>query len=213
MARRRRLVARARDRAAKAVDLVGDGRWNGCCETARMDRVLFCTKRSHLSYTAHANRHLARWNLTAARMDLFVCHRAALRQYGVVYQRDLRARLGVSRATVAVMLRRLEKRGFVERRRSDGDRRRVVVTITPAGYNAFEKARHLVDDGVYLGFVDSTLTFVDFAEPLQVKRTRFLLYVDNLRATFGDLTDPPYAIDTVPRDAVVDQLLSKYVTQ
>ena len=177
-----------------------------------MDRLLFCNKRAHLSYTTHANRHLARWNFTAARMDLFVCHRTTLRQHGVVYQRDLRARLGVSRATVAVMLRRLEKRGFVARRRCDGDRRRVVVTITPAGYTAFEKVRHLVDRGVYRSFVDSTLTFIDFSEPLPVKRTRFLLYVDGLRGTFGDLTEPPYPIDTVAEDATVDRLLRQYVT-
>lgn len=187
-----------------------------------MDRVLFCTKRAHLSYTTHANRYLARWNLTAARMDLFVCHRTTLRQHGIVYQRDLRARLGVSRATITVMLRRMEKRGFVERRRSDGDRRRVVVLITPAGYAAFEKARHLVDQGVYRGIVDTTLLFVDFEEPLFAKRTRFLLYIDNLRTNFGDLTDPPYAIDTGPGLAAasaqdqamqdeVDRLLNKFV--
>lgn len=188
-----------------------------------MDRVLFCTKRAHLSYSNHANRCLARWNLTAARMDLFVCHRAALRQHGVVYQRDLRARLGVSRATVTIMLRRMEKRGFVERRRSDGDRRRVVVTITPAGYAAFDKARHLVDDGVYRNIVDSTLLFVDFHETLPVKRARFLRYIDSVRMNFGDLTDPPYAIDNAPGLAVatarddamqdrVNELLRKFVS-
>ena len=184
-----------------------------------MDRVVFCTKRAHLSYTRHANRALARWQLTAARMDLFVCHRNALRVHGVVYQRDLVALLGVSRATVTVMLRRMEKHGFVERRRSDHDRRQVVVVITPAGYATFAKASHLVDAGVYREIVDATLLLRDFAEPLRAKRARFLHYIDDLRATFGDLTTPPYPIDTpaVPQhDAMgarIDALLNRYVTQ
>ena len=160
-----------------------------------MDRVLFCTKRTHLSYTRHANRVLARWHLTAARMDLFVCHRNAFRVHGVVYQRDLRARLGVSRTTVTVMLRRMEKHGFVERRRSDGDRRQVIVTITPAGYAAFGKASYLVDQGVYREMVDATLLFRDYSEPLRAKRARFLLNIDDLRANFGDITWPTCPID------------------
>lgn len=187
-----------------------------------MDRVVFCNKRAHLSYTTHANRYLAKWNLTAARMDLFVCHRETLLHHGVVYQRDLCARLGVSRATITVMLRRMEKRGFVERRRSDQDRRKLVVTITPAGYAAFERARHLVDRGVYREIVDSALLLIDFKEPVPAKRTRFLLYLDNLRSNFGDLTQPPYASDTAPGLAVagthdpamqnqVDELLKRFV--
>ena len=186
-----------------------------------MDCVVFATKRAHLSYTIHANRHLAKWNLTAARVDLFVCHRSVLRVHGVVYQRDLCARLGVSRATVAVMLRRMEKRGLVERRRSDGDRRKVVVAITPAGYAAFDRARHLVDR-VYREVVDSTLLFVEFEQPVHAKRARFLLYLDTLRTTFGDLTVNPYSIETGPvgptaeaRDgptrALVEDLLRKFV--
>lgn len=183
-----------------------------------MDRVLFCTKRAHLSYTTHANRLLAKWRLTAARMDLIVCHRSALSHHGVVYQSTLCARLGVARSTIAVMLRRLEKLGFVERRRSDGDRRKIVVTITAAGYAAFEKARYLVDQGAYRKIVDGTLLFIDYGEPVPTKRARFLSYVDGLRATFGDLTTPPYALETATVSAQdramqdrVDDLLRRFV--
>jgi DNA-binding MarR family transcriptional regulator len=157
-------------------------------------------------------------------MDLFVCHRSALGHHGVVYQSTLRARLGITRATLTVMLRRMEKRGFVERRRCSVDRRKLIVTITPAGYAAFEKARHLVDDGVYREIVDANLLFIDFKEPVPQKRARFLLYVDTLRTHFGDFTEPPYPIEkgfglaamggqVDPMQQRVDDLLRKYVIQ
>ena len=187
-----------------------------------MDRILFCNKRAHLSYTRHANRVLRRWNLTAARMDLFVCHRTAFRLFGIVHQRDLCARLGVSRATITIMLRRMEKCGFIARRRSDPDRRQIVVTITPAGYAAFGKASYLVDKGVYREIVDATLLFQDFQEPVHAKRARFLVYLDNLRTNLGDLTNPAYPLDApnihlgAQADAMrsrVDELLARYVHQ
>jgi DNA-binding MarR family transcriptional regulator len=158
----------------------------------RMDCVPFCVKRTHLSYTAHANRRVREWNLTAARMDLLVCYRTVLLHHGVVYQSSLRARLGVSRATICVMLQRMERRGLIERHRSESDRRLIVVTVTPAGYAAFEKARYLVDEGVYREIIDGNLLLVEFKVPLPEKRARFLLYLDTIRGQFGDLTDPPY---------------------
>jgi DNA-binding MarR family transcriptional regulator len=143
-------------------------------------------------------------NLTSARIDLLVCHRMALFHYGRVYQSSLRARLGVSRATVAMMLKRMEKRGLVTRRRSEEDRRKVVVEITPLGYAAFEKARHLVDEGFYREVVDYSLMRIAFKEPLPEKRARFLLYLDTLRETFGDITEPPYPAEIAPCFARID---------
>lgn len=178
-----------------------------------MDRTLFCAKRVHFSYSTHANRRVRRWNLTAARIDLFVCHRAVMQAHFAVYQSDLRARLGVTRATISIMLKRMERLGFVERRRSDGDRRQVVVTITPAGYAAFEHARRLVDDDVYRRIVDDKLLFLDSDAPLRQKRARYLVYLDGIRAGFGDMANPPYPIDPHPiddREAAAMALLQKY---
>ena len=177
-----------------------------------MDRTLFCAKRVHFSYSTHANRHVRRWNLTAGRIDLFVCHRAVMREHFAVYQSDLRARLGVTRATISIMLKRMERLGFVERRRSDGDRRQVVVTITPAGYAAFEHARRLVYDDVYRRIVDDKLVLLD-SDGLRQKRARYLVYLDGIRGRFGDMAHPPYPADPYPmdeREAAVLALLQKY---
>lgn len=178
-----------------------------------MDRTLFCAKRVHFSYSTHANRRVRRWNLTAARVDLLVCHRAVMREHFAVYQSDLRARLGVTRATISIMLKRMERLGLVERRRSDGDRRQVVVTITAAGYAAFEHARSLVDDDFYRRIVDDKLMLVDSEGPLRQKRARYLVYLDGIRATFGDMANPPYPSDphaTDDQEAAVLALLQKY---
>ncbi len=169
-----------------------------------MDRVLFCAKRTHFSYATHANRRVRPWNLTAGRIDLLVCHRSALLSAGVVYQSDLRARLSVTRTTICVMLKRMERLGLVHRRRSETDRRQVVVTVTPAGYAAFEKVCHLVDGGAYGRVVDGALDRLDFEEPVAEKRTRFLRYIEGVRSQFGDAAASPYPRESHPNLAVTE---------
>lgn len=182
-----------------------------------MDRVLFCAKRTHFSYATHANRRLRQWNLTAGRIDLLVCHRSALLSGGVVYQSELRARLSVKRATISIMLKRMERLGLVQRRRSETDRRQIVVTVTPAGYTAFESARHLVDGGAYARIVDGALDRLDFGLPLADKRSCLLRYIEAVRSQFGDAEASPYPRQSHPSLAVTDAeatamaLLRKYV--
>lgn len=157
-----------------------------------MDRVVFNCKRLSISFSARAHRRLGEWKLTTARVELFVCHRAILAHHGMVYQVDLQALLGVQRSTISVMLQRLEKLGYVERRRSDADRRKRVVVVTAAGYAAFAHAERLLEEGFYQSIVDTTLFIVDPGESLAVKRARLLRYVDVLRAQFGDTSRIPY---------------------
>lgn len=57
---------------------------------------------------------------------------------------ELAARLGVSRPTVAQQVGALERRGLVERRREDGDRRSVRVLLSPAGSELLERHRSAV---------------------------------------------------------------------
>jgi DNA-binding MarR family transcriptional regulator len=164
-----------------------------------MERIAFCARRTHWAITTHANRQLRKWNLTAHRVDVFVAHRLILFHHGGVRQSSLRAKLGITRSTMCIMMQRMERRGFIERRRSDYDRRQIIVTITAAGQAAFEKVRHLVDDDVYREIVDFNLLMVDFKTPVPVARARFLLYLDTLRGYFGDITDPPYPREASPR--------------
>lgn len=183
-----------------------------------MDRVLFYAKRTHFSYTAHANRRVREWSLTAGRIDLLVTHRAELLRHGVVYQSDLRARLGVTRATICIMLQRMERLGLIQRRRSETDRRQIVVTITAAGYAAFDKVRHLVDAGVYRRMVDGTLDRLDFGIPLPEKRARLLRHMGTICVRFGDVGTSPYPAEPHPSFCAVDDaeaaamaLLRKYL--
>lgn len=131
-------------------------------------------------------------NFTPSRVDVFVCHAGLLAWHGVVYQSAIRARLGITRASMSMMLHRLERRGFIRRYRSDADRRNVIVEITDAGRAAYAEIRHLVDDRHYSEIVNANLTFIDFHEAVPVKRRRLLRYLDALRKQFGDYSQMNY---------------------
>jgi DNA-binding MarR family transcriptional regulator len=53
---------------------------------------------------------------------------------------DLAARTMTHKSSVSVVVKRLVERGFVRRRRSSADRRSIVLTLTPAGRRAIERA-------------------------------------------------------------------------
>lgn len=61
-------------------------------------------------------------------------------------QADLTRWLGVEPPTTAKMLARMEKAGFVERARSETDRRRTLVTLPPAGRALHERVSTAWDD-------------------------------------------------------------------
>jgi len=58
---------------------------------------------------------------------------AALEEFGPASQASLGRRTGVDRSDVVAAINELEEGGFVERDQDPADRRRNVVTITPAG--------------------------------------------------------------------------------
>ncbi|MFE2755531.1 MarR family winged helix-turn-helix transcriptional regulator [Actinosynnema sp. NPDC059335] len=58
---------------------------------------------------------------------------AALDEFGPASQAELGRRGGVDRSDVVATVNELAERGHVERRPDPGDRRRNIVTITPAG--------------------------------------------------------------------------------
>ncbi|MHC3467094.1 MarR family winged helix-turn-helix transcriptional regulator [Streptomyces sp. 7R007] len=88
-----------------------------------------------------------------ARHDLRLWHMAvlaALADFGPHTQRDLVARLGVDPSDMAKVVEQLAVAGYVERAREPRDRRRVSVSLTPAGRTALAgldaEARALQDE-------------------------------------------------------------------
>jgi len=106
----------------------------------------FSAKRVHLR-TLHVSRALLKGSrLTPARFDMMRI--VELHEHGVA-QTKIVTLLGVTGATVSVMLKALEALGFVTRARCDDDRRYLYVHITPEGLAEVRASRvALVESGV-----------------------------------------------------------------
>ena len=108
-----------------------------------MHNVPFTIKRAHLVGQRLLQRFAAEAELTPARFDLmFVlqrsCGRAPFQSYVATW-------LGVSRATVCKMVRRMREAGMLEISVDPQDRRRRRITLTPFGkrcYAKLDKMRH-----------------------------------------------------------------------
>lgn len=83
----------------------------------------------------------AEWNMQAAQSS-FTPFRGqgrvlkALQLNPVVCQRDLAYVLNVSQQALCEILMKLERKGYIERKPSEQDRRNVIVSLTPAGQAA-----------------------------------------------------------------------------
>ncbi len=157
-----------------------------------MDSIAFGTRRVGVCYAARVAKALRRWNFTHSRVDIFVIHARVLAFHGVVYQSDICARLGITRPTMSVMMRRLERRGLIARRRSEEDRRKIVVQITELGRAAFGDVRQFLGPDLLTSHVNTFLQLHDFRTPLAEKRSRFLGFLGALREAFGDFSKSPY---------------------
>ncbi len=158
-----------------------------------MDRVVFNVRRAGVCYAAYVAKVLRRWHFTHARVDIFVIHAHVAARQGVVYQSEIRAHLGCARRTMSVMMQRLEARGMISRTRSEEDRRKIVVEITPLGRHAFADVVALFGKELLTPFVNAYLQFHELKTPVPVQRTRFLGYLATVRTQFGDfVTGGPY---------------------
>lgn len=70
---------------------------------------------------------------------------------GGVTQRELQERLQIQPGSVSELTGKLEMKGFVTRARDENDRRRVTLTLTPAGRRAAEAAAEHSDIAVRFG--------------------------------------------------------------
>ena len=71
---------------------------------------------------------------------------AALEEWGPVGQADLGRSTSVDRSDVVAVLGDLERLGLIERRVNPDNRRRNIVTITPAGSKQLRAFDHVVDE-------------------------------------------------------------------
>src|SRR5262245_11093539 len=117
-----------------------------------MHPIGFQLKRAHLSAVGAGRRLLQDVpDMTPARFDiLYLIHKTPrlMRSFG--YKADqvtIVQRLGLSRATISRMLKRLEELGLVTRERCHNDARRKLVTLTEAGIQRIRAALHIVFTG------------------------------------------------------------------
>jgi MarR family transcriptional regulator, lower aerobic nicotinate degradation pathway regulator len=71
---------------------------------------------------------------------------AALEEWGPIGQADLGRSTGVDRSDVVTVLVELEQLGLIERTVNPGNRRRNIVSITPAGSKRLRTLDHVVDE-------------------------------------------------------------------
>ena len=83
--------------------------------------------------SAHAHRLLTKRLATAGARGYHFRLLAALEEFGPASQARLGGRAGLDRSDVVAALNDLAARGLVERTPDPADRRRNIVTITPAG--------------------------------------------------------------------------------
>ncbi len=158
-----------------------------------MDRIAFNVRRAGVCYAARAAKILRRWNFTSTRVDVFVIHARVAAMHGVVFQSDIRARLGIAACTMTIIMQRLERRGFIERRPAEHDRRLIVVTVTPLGRATFGELLGHVGPSLFTPLVDAQLMISgDFGTPVPVKRARVLASIDLVRSLFSDWSRAPY---------------------
>jgi DNA-binding MarR family transcriptional regulator len=99
------------------------------------------------------NTHLARWDLNHA--SLAVLH---VLTAGPVTQRELAAAVQVEDQTMSRTVERMERSGYVVRRRAEADRRRVVVSLTDLGRRTCLRAS---DIAVAEGYFTETVEDVE----------------------------------------------------
>ena len=113
----------------------------------------------------HAHRLLTEGLATAGSRGYHYRLLAALQEFGPASQAALGRRTGIDRSDVVAALNDLAGRGLVKRTRDPADRRRNIITVTPAGTAHFERL-----DGILAGVQDELLSPLSPAERQELIR-------------------------------------------
>ena len=97
------------------------------------EQVGFILRKAHQRHVAIFASHIG--DLTPPQFAAL----AKLRDVGETSQNQLGALIAMDAATIKGVIDRLKARGFVELSKHEGDKRRLMVSLTPAGRDAVEK--------------------------------------------------------------------------
>jgi DNA-binding MarR family transcriptional regulator len=103
-------------------------------------RLGYLLKQAHMSLAADMAEALAPHHLNPRELGVMAAIDASGRQSS---QMEIAERIGMDRTSMVGVVDALEEKGYVVRRRSDRDRRRNVVTLTPAGERCLAKGERL----------------------------------------------------------------------
>jgi DNA-binding MarR family transcriptional regulator len=106
------------------------------------DEVLMALRRITRAIDIHSSRLAHHHGLTAPQLIVL----GEISRSGKITAGPLAENVSVSNATITGILKRLSKRGLIERRRADEDRRRVHVKLTDLGKRALANAPSLLHD-------------------------------------------------------------------
>jgi MarR family transcriptional regulator, lower aerobic nicotinate degradation pathway regulator len=91
---------------------------------------------------ATAERALAPLSLRARHFNVMTMIAADV----TLSQQDLSGLLGIDPTIMVALIDDLERQGFLRRQRSDKDRRRYMLQLTPAGQDTLKRALHAIED-------------------------------------------------------------------
>ena len=150
-----------------------------------MHTVSFEMKQAHLAALRLGRKETEAVGLTPARLDML---RAIMEGSGGSVQAKLRELLCVTKPVISVMVRALEKLGFVVRKRSSEDRRTFVLTLTDKAKNALRRVYY---ESITLGYLKLGLMWA-FCKPgtwsvrsFEIAIHRLHLRLNMFRCAFG----------------------------
>ena len=114
------------------------------------DEVLIAIRRIIQSIDLHSRRLVKKFGLTGPQLIIL----REISQSDEITASDISRAISLSQATVTGVLDRLEKRGYIVRKRSDRDRRRTLVETTQAGNHILATAPPLMQESFTKQFSD-----------------------------------------------------------
>lgn len=112
------------------------------------DDILIALRRITRAIDIQSKRLVKQSGLTAPQLVVI----QALRREGEMSSGAIARAISLSQATVTTIVERLERAGLVRRRKSDADRRMVLVGLTPEGRAKAESAPELLQAGFIRAF-------------------------------------------------------------